>query len=159
MAIKVGGTTVITDGRKVESQVVNPGRFTTAERDLLTPEIGDIIFNTDEETPEVWDGTEWGPLGGGSGDGYKDVDPALSNFDVDFLGSGTQAVPWVVTPSLCNIGGILYSEPLTIFGLPPFSRISFEDPNTKKKKKFRKKKIMLPFILLETCLKILQTLF
>ena len=71
MAIKVGGTTVITDGRKVESQVVNPGRFTTAERDLLTPEIGDIIFNTDEETPEVWDGTEWGPLGGGSGDGLK----------------------------------------------------------------------------------------
>ena len=60
MAIKVNGTTVINNDRKGEFNVTNPGQFTTAQRDALTPEIGDTIYNTDEATLQIWNGTEMG---------------------------------------------------------------------------------------------------
>lgn len=64
MAIKVQGQTVVDDDRKGSFQVSNPGQFTTAERDALTPEVGDNIFNTDDGELQIWDGTEWGSAGG-----------------------------------------------------------------------------------------------
>ena len=65
MAIKVQGQTVVGDDRKGSFQVTNPGQFTTAQRDALTPVIGDMIFNIDEDNLEIWDGTDWKGAGGG----------------------------------------------------------------------------------------------
>ena len=45
MAIKVNGITVVNDERKGTFESTNPGQFTTAQRDALTPEIGDTIYN------------------------------------------------------------------------------------------------------------------
>ena len=64
MAIKVNGTTVVNNDRKGEFNVTNPGQFTTAQRDALTPVIGDTIYNTEESALQIWDGTEWGSAGG-----------------------------------------------------------------------------------------------
>ena len=67
MAIKVNGTTVVNNDRKGEFNVTNPGQFTTAERDALSPASGDTIFNTEESELQVWNGEEW-VSGGGSSD-------------------------------------------------------------------------------------------
>jgi len=75
MAIKVNGTTVVDNERKGEFNVTNPGQFTTAERDALTPVTGDTIFNTDEGELQVWDGAEWAS-GGGGGSGLA---PAVNS--------------------------------------------------------------------------------
>lgn len=66
MAIKVNGNTVINDNEKGTFNVANPGQFSTAERNQLTPEVGDIIFNTDETILQIWNGTEWIAAGGGA---------------------------------------------------------------------------------------------
>lgn len=68
MAIKVNGINVINDNRKGEFRGANPGRFTTTERDGLSPSIGDMVFNTTDGELQIWDGAEWGSAGGaGSG--------------------------------------------------------------------------------------------
>ena len=64
MAIKVNGVSVINDGRKGEFRSANPGRYTTVERDNLSPAVGDMIFNTTDGELQIWDGTEWGSAGG-----------------------------------------------------------------------------------------------
>ena len=64
MAIKVQGQTVVGDDRKGSFQVSNPGSFTTAQRDALTPVVGDTIFNINDGALQIWDGTEWGSAGG-----------------------------------------------------------------------------------------------
>ena len=69
MAIKVQGEVVITDDKKGVFDQVNPGVYTTAERDALSPVIGDILFNSDDEELQVWDGTDWSSAGSGSGSG------------------------------------------------------------------------------------------
>ena len=58
MSIKVGGTVVIDDARKGSFESVNPGTYTTVNRPS-SPDIGDVIYDTDEESLLVWDGTEW----------------------------------------------------------------------------------------------------
>ena len=67
MSIKVQGQVVITDDKKGLFDKVNPGAYTTAERDALTPAVGDIVFNSQDEELQVWNGTEWGSAGSGSG--------------------------------------------------------------------------------------------
>ena len=67
MSIKVQGQVVITDDKKGLFDKVNPGAYTTAERDALTPAIGDIVFNSQDEELQVWNGVEWGSAGSGSG--------------------------------------------------------------------------------------------
>ena len=59
MAIKIQGDTVIFDDK-----VFRVGSGTTAERPNV-PELGMIRFNTDLDSLEGYDGTEWGPIGGG----------------------------------------------------------------------------------------------
>lgn len=67
MSIKVQGQVVISDNKKGLFDQVNPGAYTTAERDALTPSVGDIVFNTQDEELQVWNGVEWGSAGSGSG--------------------------------------------------------------------------------------------
>ena len=66
MSIKVQGQVVITDDKKGLFEQVNPGSYTTAQRDALTPAIGDIVFNSEADELQVWDGTEWGSAGSGT---------------------------------------------------------------------------------------------
>ena len=64
MAIKVNGATVITNSRRGVFRTVNPGSYTTAERPPGANE-GDVIYDSDEKTILVWNGTEWVASGGG----------------------------------------------------------------------------------------------
>ena len=66
MSIKVGGTVVINDARKGTFETVNPGTYATADRPS-SPEVGDVIYDTDEDALLVWDGTEWVKTGSGTG--------------------------------------------------------------------------------------------
>ena len=61
MAIKVNGNTVIYD-----DEVLRVAANTTANRPAL-PAVGMIRYNTTDNTFEGYNGTAWGPLGGGSG--------------------------------------------------------------------------------------------
>ena len=65
MSIKINGTSVITNERKGKFVKANPGVFTEVERNALTPDEGDIIYNSDNQTLEVWEGTEWVSAGSG----------------------------------------------------------------------------------------------
>lgn len=67
MSIKVQGQVVITDDKKGLFDKVNPGAYTTAERDALSPAVGDIVYNSQDEELQVWNGVEWGSAGSGSG--------------------------------------------------------------------------------------------
>ena len=67
MSIKVQGQVVISDDKKGLFDQVNPGVYTTAERDALSPAVGDIVYNSQDEELQVWDGTDWGSAGSGSG--------------------------------------------------------------------------------------------
>ena len=67
MSIKVQGQVVISDDKKGSFDQVNPGAYTTLERDALTPTVGDIVYNSQDEELQVWNGTEWGSAGSGSG--------------------------------------------------------------------------------------------
>ena len=61
MAIKIQGDTVIFDDK-----VFRVGSGTTAERPVA-PEVGMVRFNTDLDSLEGYDGTDWGPIGGAGG--------------------------------------------------------------------------------------------
>ena len=71
MAIKVKGTTVIEDDGHGKFNLVNPGVYTEAQRDLITTQqTGDVIYVTDGEYPEMlqaWDGVKWVPANGTGG--------------------------------------------------------------------------------------------
>ena len=67
MSIKVQGQVVITDDKKGLFDKVNPGAYTTTERDALSPAIGDIVYNSQDEELQVWNGVEWSSAGSGSG--------------------------------------------------------------------------------------------
>ena len=68
MAIKINGDTVIDNNKKGGFSAVNPGVYTTATAPA-SPELGDIIYNSEEESLQVWDGTEWAAAGGASVNG------------------------------------------------------------------------------------------
>ena len=67
MSIKVQGDVVITDDKKGVFDQVNPGVYTTVQRDALSPAVGDIVFNSEDEELQVWNGTDWGSAGSGNG--------------------------------------------------------------------------------------------
>ena len=85
MAIRINGTSVITDSRKGKFKRVNPGVYTTANAPA-SPELGDIIYNSEEESLQVWDGSEWAAAGGASADGPS-------------IGNGTIVGPVVTSPT------------------------------------------------------------
>ena len=64
MTIKVGGATVITNSRRGVFRTVNPGAYATSERPPGASE-GDVIYDSDEKTIFIWNGTEWVASGGG----------------------------------------------------------------------------------------------
>ena len=81
MAIKINGTTVINNVRKGTLQIVNPGAFTTTERDAITVSTlasGDIIYNSTRDTLQVYNATTpiWNDVGVTRVDGGMSV----SNF-------------------------------------------------------------------------------
>ncbi len=63
-----------------------PPRVTTVQRDAIaTPASGLQIYNTDTNQPEVWNGTSWVAMGGGSGS------PAGADTQVQFNSGGAFA--------------------------------------------------------------------
>jgi hypothetical protein len=62
MAIKIKGNTVIYD-----DEVLRVSANTEANRPG-SPEIGMFRYNTTANTFEGYDGTAWGPIGGGAGE-------------------------------------------------------------------------------------------
>lgn len=60
MAIKIQGETVIFDDK-----VFRPAQLTEAERDsVASPLAGMIIYNTDIQSFEGYDGSSWSPISG-----------------------------------------------------------------------------------------------
>ena len=51
---------------KESSMDVRPDRVTEAQRDLLDVKAGEVVFNTETESNEYWNGSEWSSGGGGS---------------------------------------------------------------------------------------------
>ena len=92
MSIKVQGDVVITDDKKGLFDQVNPGVYTTAERDALSPAVGDIVFNSEDEELQVWNGTEWGSAGSGSGSIGSPVE-VLTPVDGAGVGGATNYTP------------------------------------------------------------------
>ena len=58
MAIKINGDTVIGNDKKASLSSMNPGVYTTATLPS-NPVVGDIVFNSEEEALQVFNGTEW----------------------------------------------------------------------------------------------------
>ncbi len=92
MSIKVQGQVVINNDKKGLFDQVNPGAYTTVERDALTPAVGDIVFNTQDEELQVWNGVEWGSAGSGSGGIGTPVD-VLTPLDGAGVGGATTFTP------------------------------------------------------------------
>lgn len=92
MSIKVQGQVVITNDKKGLFDQVNPGAYTTAEIAALTPNVGDIVFNSEDEELQVWNGTEWGSAGSGSGGIGTPVD-VLTPLDGAGVGGASTFVP------------------------------------------------------------------
>jgi len=78
MAIKISGTTVVTDDRDItniiDMTVTGEATFSsTASMNIPvgteaqrpgTPTIGDFRFNSDKSVAEIYDGGKWGLVGG-----------------------------------------------------------------------------------------------
>jgi hypothetical protein len=54
---------MITDLRPIGAQISRFPNYTTAERNALTPSVGDVIFNTDTDEIQVWTGSVWDIVG------------------------------------------------------------------------------------------------
>jgi hypothetical protein len=72
MAIKISGDTVIFDDK-----VFKVGSGTTSQRPV-SPSIGMIWFNTELNSFEGYNGTEWGAIGGGGGSGEDELARTLA---------------------------------------------------------------------------------
>ena len=78
MAIKINGIEVIDDSKKGKFQQVNPGVYTITERDALSPAVGDIIYNSDDEGIQAWNGIEWTSIGLSAGPLNAAIPPLIS---------------------------------------------------------------------------------
>ena len=106
MSIKVQGQVVISNDKKGLFEQVNPGAYTTAERDALSPNVGDIVYNSQDEELQVWNGTDWGSAGSGGGSIGSPVD-VLS--PVDGAGVGGAVNYWPITSEVSTEEINLYS--------------------------------------------------
>ena len=75
---------------------VRPDRVTTAQRDLLNPEEGRIIWNLDTKRLEVYDGTAWGSIDQSQGDNF-------AGGLVDYNDSTTAGTPIVITAGVPTV--------------------------------------------------------
>jgi hypothetical protein len=87
MAIKIQGDTVIFDNK-----VFRPAQLTTAERDAISsPLAGMLIYNTDINSVEGYNGTAWNSIGGGGGaSAINDLTDGVA--DATQVGLGTGAL-------------------------------------------------------------------
>ena len=72
-------------GIQESSSEARPDVVTTAERDRLTPELGEIIYNSDTLLSEYWNGFGWvnnAGGGGGIGEGFVPYVGATSDVDL-----------------------------------------------------------------------------
>ena len=106
MSIKVQGQVVISNDKKGLFEQVNPGAYTTTERDALSPNVGDIVYNSQDEELQVWNGTDWGSAGSGGGSIGSPVD-VLS--PVDGAGVGGAVNYWPITSEVSTEEINLYS--------------------------------------------------
>jgi hypothetical protein len=67
-----------------------------------SPELGQIVFNSEEEIPQLWNGTEWIGLGGGNKlDGSTAEKAALSAADIKIINpAAPDGVYWINLPSV-----------------------------------------------------------
>ncbi len=63
MGIAISGTVAVNDNQKGIFRSVQPGQYTNNNRPS-SPVAGDIIYNTEEEEVQYWDGTKWVRMGG-----------------------------------------------------------------------------------------------
>ena len=59
MAIKVNGTTVVNDSRKLAVSRLNPGIYTEDNQPASGNNPGDFYYDSDNESLVVWTGSEW----------------------------------------------------------------------------------------------------
>ena len=67
MAYQISGTEVISDSRKGKFTSANVGSYTPSNRPTSGISAGDIIYNSDTKSLEVYDGSSWLGAGGGAG--------------------------------------------------------------------------------------------
>jgi hypothetical protein len=63
MAFQINGNTVVDNNRKGTFLSANPGVYTNATRPS-SPSTGDLIYNSDANSLQVWDGSVWKNAGG-----------------------------------------------------------------------------------------------
>jgi len=61
MGIAVNSAVVIDDNVKGIFKSFNPGQYTDNNQPT-SPVLGDLIYNTGEVAPQVWNGTKWETL-------------------------------------------------------------------------------------------------
>ncbi len=100
--------------------------LTTTQRNALTPQIGDAIWNTTTNQAEAYDGSSWGALGGSSSRTIADLSTVLSGFTwtlvsgVDYYGTanGARTIALPESPTagnLINITQLIVSSgPITV---------------------------------------------
>jgi hypothetical protein len=87
---------------------INLPAGTTAERPV-SPEIGDMRFNTTTNSYEAWDGVQWVIFGSVIGSGVKEIKFG----QLDHL-QGTTQVPYDDTPPLISEGTEFFTEDIAI---------------------------------------------
>ena len=96
MAIQISGNNVVDNNRRGTFQKLNPGVYTTAQRDALSKSEGDVIYNSDEQVLQVWNGSEWRSLGGSARmtgfSGEREIWYADGYLYASWLSSGTVTV-------------------------------------------------------------------
>jgi hypothetical protein len=105
MAIKISNVTVVEDDRYGKFNTVNPGSYTTAERDLITGQVmGDMIYNSEDGVLQIWNGEEWSDASQGrirAGDGI--LLRTGSSLEIAVPSSAQQAFQYPLC-SVCCVG-------------------------------------------------------
>jgi hypothetical protein len=113
MAFQIGSNTVINNSRKGIFLSTNPGVYTNATRPA-SPSTGDIIYNSDASSLQVWTGSTWKNAGGaeltaGSGGNstttYTDPAGLLWRVHV-FTSPGTFTLTSVGSPQLGDLSAL-----------------------------------------------------
>ena len=55
---------------KGSSCQVRPDKVSSEEMDLLTPLVGEVVFDKSIDKNQYWDGSKWVVIGGGSGGNF-----------------------------------------------------------------------------------------
>jgi len=96
MAIQINGSTAIDNNRRGVFAKLNPGVYTTSQANSLSKLEGDVIYNSDEQVLQVWNGSQWRSLGGAARlvdlTGERRVWYAGGHFYASWLASGTVSI-------------------------------------------------------------------